>query len=60
MQLLRGLLLLDAAVLFALGAALILAPRIVERVFHFANLPAGVSFLIGLWGCGLATMAWAT
>jgi len=53
---LRNLLLLDAAVLFLLGALLILAPKYVLVAFHFKDLPAGVSYIIGLWGCGLATL----
>src|SRR5262245_5672456 len=57
MQLLRGLLVLDAAVLLLLGALLILAPKAVQLAFHFKDLPAGVSYIIGLWGCVLATMA---
>ena len=54
--LLRLLLTLDAFVLFLLGAWLILAPSQVEKAFHFQNLPPAVSYLIGLWGCVLATM----
>src|SRR2546430_7385445 len=54
---LRILLALDGAVLFLLGAVLILAPRHVQAAFHFKDLPEGVSYMIGLWGCILATMA---
>ena len=54
---LRILLALDGAVLFLLGALLVLAPRQVEAAFHFENLPTGVSYIIGLWGCVLVTMA---
>ena len=54
---LRYLLLLDAAVLFLLGLFLILVPHQIETAFHFSNLPAAVSYLIGLWGCVLVTMA---
>ena len=54
---LRILLALDAAVLFLLGALLILAPRRVEFAFQFKGLPEGVSYIIGLWGCVLVTMA---
>ena len=54
---LRILLALDAAVLFLLGALLILAPKRVEGAFHFRDLPEGVSYIIGLWGCVLVTMA---
>jgi hypothetical protein len=55
--LLRYLLAIDSALLFLLGAVLILVPTSVERAFHFQNLPAPVSYLIGLWGCVLATIA---
>ena len=54
---LRVLLVLDAVVLFLLGALLILAPRRVEFAFQFKDLPEGVSYIIGLWGCVLMTMA---
>src|SRR5947207_8882147 len=54
---LRILLALDAAVLFLLGALLVLAPRHVEAAFHFKDMPEGVSYIIGLWGCVLVTMA---
>src|SRR5437870_5204826 len=56
LTLLRSLLILDAAVLFLLGALLIFAPGQVERAFHFENLPGAVSYLIGMWGCVFATM----
>ena|SRR5437588_9109224 len=55
-SLLRYLLIVDAAVLFLLGAVLIFAPRQVEVAFHFQDLPSAVSYLIGLWGCVFATM----
>ena len=54
--LLRGLLVLDAAALFLLGTLLIFAPGQVERAFHFKDLPPAVGYLIGSWGCVLATM----
>jgi hypothetical protein len=54
---LRILLALDAVVLFMLGALLIFAPKRVEWAFHFKDLPEGVSYIIGLWGCVLVTMA---
>jgi hypothetical protein len=57
MQPLRLLLIVDAAALFLLGLLLILAPQQVARIFHFQNLPAGVYYLVGLWGCVLVTMA---
>ena len=53
---LRYLLMLDAAVLFLLGALLIFAPGQVERAFHFQDLPAAVGYMIGLWGCVFATL----
>ena len=56
MTMLRNLLLLDAAVLFLLGALLIFAPVQVELAFKFKDLPPGVSYIIGLWGCVFATM----
>ncbi|MSU57496.1 MAG: hypothetical protein EXS35_04830 [Pedosphaera sp.] len=56
LSLLRGLLILDAAVLFLLGALLIFAPAQVERAFHFQDLPAAVGYMIGLWGCVFATL----
>jgi len=54
---LRILLALDAVVLFMLGALFIFAPRRVEWAFHFRDLPEGVSYIIGLWGCVFLTMA---
>src|SRR5881397_219937 len=57
LSLLRNLLLLDAAVLFLLGAAFIFVPRQIETAFGFKDLPQGVSYIIGLWGCVLVTMA---
>ena len=57
MAALRFLLVLDSALLTCLGACLIFIPARVEEVFHFHNLPAGVGYMIGLWGCVLITMA---
>ena len=54
---LRILLVMDAVVLFSLGLFLVLEPKQVELAFHFTDLPGGVSYIIGLWGCVLATMA---
>ena len=54
--LLRGLLIADAAVLFLLGGLLIFEPVQVEKSFHFQDLPAAVAYLIGMWGCVMATM----
>lgn len=56
LSLLRYLLMIDAAILFLLGACLIFAPRQIEAAFQFRDLPPGVSYLIGLWGCVFATM----
>jgi hypothetical protein len=57
MRALRVLLVVDAAVLFLLGLLLIFAPRQVAAAFQFQNLPAGVDYIIGLWGCVLTTLA---
>ena len=54
--LLRFLLVIDAAVLFLLGALLVFAPAQVEQAFHFKDLPPAVSYLIGMWGCVVGTM----
>ena len=54
--LLRYLLMLDAAVLFLLGALLIFAPGQVERAFHFQDLPPAVAYIISMWGCVIPTM----
>jgi hypothetical protein len=54
--LLRGLLIADAAVLFLLGGLLIFEPVQVEKSFHFQDLPPAVAYLIGMWGCVMATM----
>jgi hypothetical protein len=56
-SLLRNVLLLDAAVLFLLGSLLIVAPKQVEVAFQFNDLPQGVSYIVSLWGCVLATLA---
>ena len=56
LQLLQFLLIADAAVLALLGALLILAPKQVELAFKFKDLPAGVSYIISMWGCVLVTM----
>ena len=55
--LLRNFLLLDAAVLFLMGTMLVLLPEQVERTFSFTDLPAGVHYIIGLWGCSLAALS---
>src|SRR5207249_4676272 len=53
---LRNLLLLDAALLLLLGAVLIVVPRHVEVAFGFPDLPQGISYILGLWGCLFITM----
>lgn len=55
-SLLPNLMLLDAALLLLLGLSLIFLPVRVEMVFGFQNLPAGVSYILGLWGCMLTTV----
>jgi hypothetical protein len=57
LTLLRYVLMVDAAVLFLIGALLIFVPKQVEVAFHFVDLPAAVSYLIGLWGCVFVTMS---
>jgi hypothetical protein len=54
---LRILLALDSAVLFLLGTLLLVLPQPVELAFGFPDLPAGVTYIIALWGCVLLTMA---
>jgi len=36
---------------------LIFAPKQLETAFGFRDLPSAVSYLIGLWGCVLGTLA---
>ncbi|HEX4644315.1 MAG TPA: hypothetical protein VH598_01775 [Verrucomicrobiae bacterium] len=50
------LLLLDAAVLLLLGLLLVFAPKHIELAFGFKDLPDGVGYILGLWGCVMATM----
>jgi hypothetical protein len=57
LTLLRYLLMLDAVILAVLGALLIFAPHQIETYFHFNDLPATVSYLIGLWGCVMLSLA---
>jgi hypothetical protein len=52
---LRLLLVLDAAVLLLLGAVLLLLPGPVTLLFGFQNLPPGVDYILGLWGCVVLT-----
>ena len=53
---LRMLMMMDAVVLTGLGALFIAVPRHIEAAFHFQNLPHGVDYMIGLWGCVFATV----
>lgn len=53
----RILLALDAAVLFLLGALLLVLPRHVEAAFGFIDLPIGVTYIIALLGCVTLTLA---
>jgi len=53
---LRMLLILDSAVLILLGLFLMFSPGRLETFFHFENLPDGVRYLLGLWGCVFATL----
>lgn len=53
---LRMLMTMDATVLFLLGVAFICCPRTISAAFHFKDLPVAMNFLIGLWGCALATL----
>ncbi len=53
---LRMLMMMDAVVLTGLGVLFITVPRRIETAFHFQNLPLGVDYLIGLWGCVFATL----
>jgi len=48
---LRMLMMMDAVVLVGMGALFIAVPRRIEAAFHFQNLPVGVDYMIGLWGC---------
>ena len=57
LHLLRWVLRFDAFTLALLGALFMFAPRQVQAAFHFENLPSSADYLIGLWGCALATMA---
>jgi hypothetical protein len=54
--LLRRLMLLDAAVLILLGLVLAFLPHRIELAFGFKDLPAGVSYILGLWGCALLSL----
>ena len=47
---------MDAVVLTGLGVLFIAVPRRILVAFHFQNLPPGVDYMIGLWGCVFATL----
>jgi len=53
---LRMLMMMDAVVLTGLGVLFLTVPRRIEAAFHFSHLPAGVDYMIGLWGCVFATV----
>lgn len=53
---LRMLMTMDATVLALLGLAFVCCPRVITAAFHFTDLPRAVYFLVGLWGCALATL----
>ncbi len=55
--LLRNLMLLDAVILFLLGAWLVLAPRQMQAMFGFQSLPQAVHYMLGLWGCVFVSLA---
>ncbi len=55
-MLLRTVLLLDSAVLVALGGSFLTVPAKAADVFGFGELPSVVHHLIGLWGCALLTL----
>lgn len=48
---------LDSAILFLLGIALIFAPQRILLVFQL-QLPPAAFYLVGLWGCVFVTLAW--
>jgi hypothetical protein len=56
LRMLRVLLGLDAAVLFAMGAAFMALPTKVGLAFGFGDLPGSTGYLIGLWGCALISL----
>ena len=56
MRALRMLPMMDETILVLLGAFFILLPRQILAAFHFGELPLGVSYLLGLWGCCFATL----
>ena len=47
---------MDAVVLTGMGVLFITVPRRIEAAFHFQNLPPGVDYMVGLWGCVFATL----
>jgi len=57
---LRTVLLIDAAVLVALGGSFLLVPAQVAVAFGFGTLPPAMHHLVGLWGCALVTLGAGT
>jgi hypothetical protein len=58
MTLLRVALILDAAILLLLGASMIFMPGAMTEVFQMGAVPASTHYVIGLFGCALATLSW--
>ncbi len=54
---LRWLLTVDGALLFFLGAFLIVVPKRLEAVFHFQGLPDQADYLTGMWGSVLVAIS---
>ncbi len=57
LDLLRVLLAVDAVVLFSLGVVLLFVPARALELFHFANLPGGVHYLVSLLGAVFLSLA---
>ena len=57
LSLLRTLILLDSVVLAVMGVLFIFMPHRIATFFHFTDLPTSVSYLIGLWGCVMLSLA---
>jgi hypothetical protein len=57
LSVLRTLVLVDAVVLAMIGVLLIFEPQRIAAFFHFTDLPTTVSYLIGLWGCVMLSLA---
>lgn len=50
------LMMMDATVLVIIGLALMFVPLKITAAFGFTDIPAPILFLLGLWGCALATL----